>query len=430
MKSKPKNKTKNVKTKITKKVNSQKKSQADSMNKLNTSINNVSINKSYIRKKSKIINKSKENSKSKEDSIKKEKKIQISNELIKKQYKIIKDFLTPILKEENARQLVSCYTKKITKKKSPILARNKNSSLNKRALLDYSFVNDNPNKIKIPLFQILFPKQYKRHFEKTQAKNKNLINRPCRQLSSPNFDIKNNQQVKKSSKSKQKNNNNLSAKQNNKYINKNNNMVKNIKSRNINNNKINSRTKTPPLYLRINDVQKQHNDEIEKLKKKYEYNYKNKNKNNNNSNFSLSDFESKSKSRNVTHSTYDFEKWYNYEKTWQKMRNIKLNIIKSEIEDNKEFMNKNDKDEETFKPKINKNSIIMANKKYDNDFYLRLKNYQNNKNKKMNMLQKKLEPNFKPYINTNYKIKNEYYDYMKYDQRLINRDFNFFLEEL
>ena len=192
-----------------------------------------------------------------------------------------------------------------------------------------------------------------------------------------------------------------------------------------------NRPKTPPLYLRINDIQKQHNEEIEKLKKKYEY--KNNKSNYNNdlySSNSITENESKTKSRNASHTNYDFEKWYNHEKTWQKMRTIKLSILKSEIEENKEYMNKNDKDEETFKPKINKNSTILVNKKYDNDFYLRLKHYQNNKNKKMKMLRKKLEPNFKPYVNNNYKIKNEYYDYMKFDQKLINRDLNFFLEKL
>ena len=43
----------------------------------------------------------------------------INNELVKQQYKIIKDFLIPILKEQNAKELVSCYNK-MTKNKKKI----------------------------------------------------------------------------------------------------------------------------------------------------------------------------------------------------------------------------------------------------------------------------------------------------------------------
>ena len=111
------------------------------------------------------------------------------------------------------------------------------------------------------------------------------------------------------------------------------------------------------------------------------------------------------------------------------MKDIKLKMIKDEIEENKIYMNQNIKDEETFKPKINKKSEFLVNKKYDGDFHLRLKSYLNDKDKKAKMLQKKFEPSFKPYVNNNYRIKSEYYDYMKYDQKLINRDFKYFLGE-
>ena len=419
-KSQPKNlKTKNIIKKITKKEPKIKPINKSNSNSINSSLNKS--NKSSKNTKSK--KKSKDSSKSKEDS-KKEKQITIDNDLIKKQYKIIKDFLTPILKEENARQLVSCYKKKIAKSKNPLSRRNRHSSLNSRAILDYSFVNENSkSKIKIPLFQILFPNQYKKHLEKihNEKNNNNPINRPCRNLSIPNNDISNN--IKQSKKLDKSKNINSNSKQN---IKKNN---INTKSVNIdkNNNPINNtkmfRSKTPPLYLRINDIQKKHNEEIEKLKRKYKKDYKN----NSSSNFTASENES-NKSRNKTHSTIDFEKWYNFEKTWQEMKNLKLNIIKNEIEENKMYMNKKNKKEETFKPKINKNSEILVNKKYDGDFYLRLKNYQQDREIKRKMLHKKLEPSFKPYVNTNYQIKSEYYDYMKFDQKLINRDLNFFLE--
>ena len=126
---------------------------------------------------------------------------------------------------------------------------------------------------------------------------------------------------------------------------------------------------------------------------------------------------------------YNFERWYNYEKTWQKIKDMKLNIIRSELEENETFMKQNGKNEETFKPKINENSQLLVNQKYDGDFYSRLKNFVENKNKKVRKLEKKLRPTFKPYINTNYKISNDYYNNMKFNQRLINGDFIFFLEQ-
>ena len=428
------------------------------LNKSNNSSINISMNKSYLRnssnrsnniiksnKQSKknlhIKDKSKSKSKSKDS-----KDIKIDNELIKKQYKIIKDFLQPIIKEENARQLVSYYTKKMSSEKSPIEKTKKYSSLNNRPILDYSFVtNNSKNKIKYPLFQIMFPNQYKKHLEKNNNKKKgNIVKRPCRRTSAPHIDlpknmIKNNNKEKNRKKSiigrNYKRNSvikNNSSNNNNKYIdiinnktikhvvNKNNNDInKNKYSRSIssNSNTI-SRPKTPPLYLRLDEVEKKHKEEIEKLKKKFDINY-NLNKS----------FNESSKSRNKSMTNHDFERWYNYEKTWQKMKDMKLNIIRSELEENETFMKQNGKKEETFKPKINENSELLVNQKYDGDFYSRLKNFVENKNKKVRKLEKKLRPTFKPYINTNYKISNEYYNNMKFDQRLINRDFIFFLEQ-
>jgi hypothetical protein len=300
----------------------------------------------------------------------------------------------------------------------------------------------------------MFPNQYKKHLEKNNNKKKaSLVKRPCRHMSAPHIDlsknmIKNNNKennrkksiigrnykrnsvIKNNSSNKNKNNNNIDIinnnaikhvvnKNNNDIINNNNDINKNKYSRSIssNTNTI-SRSKTPPLYLRLDEVEKKHKEEIEKLKKKFDNNHKlNKS------------FNESSKSRNKSMANYNFERWYNYEKTWQKIKDMKLNIIRSELEENETFMKQNGKNEETFKPKINENSQLLVNQKYDGDFYSRLKNFVENKNKKVRKLEKKLRPTFKPYINTNYKIANEYYDYMKFDQRLINRDFIFFLEQ-
>lgn len=414
---------KNVKNKLSDKNVSKIKPKSRS----NTNSNESSLSKSYKKLKSKRKNKSKDNSGSKE-STEKEKQIKIDNELIKKQYKIIKEFLTPILKEENARQLVSCYTKKIEKEKKKISKKNNNSSLNNRTILDYSFVNENKknkrNKKSIPLFQILYPNQYKSYLDKKNKEKINKLNKMARHFSAPSSMI-NKKQVKEINKKISASKNNFNSnKIKNKNITKDINKNKGNKNLNVNDksltssNNNNNRAKTPPLYLRINDVQKKHEEELEKLKKKYEYNF-----NSNKSNSTPSETDSYN-SKNI----YDFKKWYNYEQNWVKMKNIKISMIKDEIEENKMCVNKNEKNEETFKPQINEKSKMMANEKYDGDFYLRLKNYQEKKVRKRNILQKKLEPSFKPYVNTNYPIKSEYYAYMIYDQKLINRDLNYFLE--
>ena len=398
-KTKKKNRNKNI---ITTNKNSTQQIR-NSLTKV-TNISSTEINRSSIKRntnKSTHISSSKTKFKSKKKQ--EEKEIKIDNSLIKKQYKIIKEFLTPILKEEIARQLVSCYNKKISNEKSPILKRRKHCSLDKRAILDYSFLSENSesikNRKKRPLFQILFPNQYKRHLEKINKNKIYKVNRPCRQKSTPNI----NNIIEKIGIVMTKFNKNRDKKK-----------VNNIK----NNKKVNQdkRSKTPPLYLRLNDIEKKHREEIEKLKKKFE----------NNSNSKKGEIEGH-KSRNRTQTKYDFESWYNFEKTWQKIKDIKLNNIRKEIEENEKYMKENKIDEETFKPKINKNSENIVNQKCNGDFYLRLKNYQNNKNKRAKILQKKLEPSFKPYINTNYKFKYEYYDYMEFDQKLINRDYYSFL---
>ena len=179
-----------------------------------------------------------------------------------------------------------------------------------------------------------------------------------------------------------------------------------------------TRSKTPPLYLRLNEIAQKHNKEIEQLRKKYEYNY------NNSKDFS--ETSSSVKSRNKKN---DFKKWYNYEKTWMKLKDIKLNIIKTELEENEIYNNFCNKQQETFKPKINKKSEILMSNKYDNNFYIRLKHYQMNKEKKEKILKDKLKPKFKPDINTKFNINKEYYLYMNYDQKKINKDLKLILEK-
>ena len=399
---------------------------------------NLSSKNSNSSKMKKVKSKINEKEKSRiEDKKEQEKEKIIDNELVKKQYKIIKDFLIPILKEQNAKELVSYYNKMTKDKKK--LKKSKTTSLKNKPILEYSFVTGKyKNGIKIPLFQILFPKQYQEHLDK-MTKEKNISNnRPYINIDikTPNKKVKeikssliiNSGNEKNSNYSpKNKNPNEIESKRkNNDYKsisigNKKSNKYK------MNNNREN-RAKTPPLYLRLKEERIKHDEMMKELRKKYEFNYnKNHTRNNNNSYLDLSVTSSSVKSKNKTQDKYDFEKWYNYEKTWMKMKDMKLNIIKSEIEENKTCMNLYNRQQETFKPKINKNSEFLASKYYEGDFYIRLKNYQKNKERKAEMLKEKLKPKFKPYVNVNYNINKEYYLYMNYDQKKLNRDLNEFL---
>ena len=382
-------------------------------NRSNPNSNNTSMNKSINNKLS-----------NKKENIEEEKEIEpkINKELINQQYKIIKDFLIPILKEENAKHLVSYYNK-MTKVNNNLLKKKKFASLKKRSILEYSFITgQSHNKPKIPLFQILFPKQYNNHLETRNKQRLITNNRPCRNISTTNIISNINNINNKISSSTNIKNEIKSTLLNNKEINK----------------KIKKRPKTPPLYLRINEVKEKHDELIEKLKQKYEFkNNKNNlnkstsnlNENGNKTDISFSEISSSSSTMTKNRRNFNFEKWYNYEKTWQKMKDMKINIIKSEIEENKMCMNLYNKREETFKPKINKNTKLIMTKKYDDDFYMRLKAYKHNKEQKEKLLRQKLKPKFKPFINTNYNINQEYYGYMRYDQKGINKDLKFFLEE-
>ena len=460
--SKPKYKEVDEKDSIKNKLMTKTTNKSIISNQSNSSSNNSSISKNRKSKK-----KEKKNI---QPEIKKEKKI--DEELIRQQYKIIKEFLIPILKEQNAKELVSCYNK-MEKVKKKLKAKDKVVSLRNKPILEYSFVTGkSKNKIKIPLFQIMTPNQFKDHVDK---KNKERLTTMNKLKKNSTTSIINNMNISETKKFENNNINSINAKneikstllanntsirnnniktpikndnENTSIQNNNNNIIVNDNNTKVNNNQNKNikktipnvkenRAKTPPLYLRINEVKQKHEEEMQKLRKKYEYNYKkinnntknNKTKNENESFSEFSDTSSSIISKDKSNKTQnDFEKWYNYEKTWQKMKDMKLNIIKSELEENKICQNINNKKQETFKPKINKNSENLLLKKYDGDFYIRLKDYQKNKERKTKMLKQKLKPNFKPFVNANYNINREYYLYMKYDQRKINEDLKVFLE--
>ena len=295
--------------------------------------------------------------KEEEERIKKEKEKE-QERLIRAKSKILKDFLTTILKEENAKQLILNYSHKSIKYKNKDIQKKKNSSIKKsNSILDYKFLKENKgNKIKYPLFQIFSPKKYNEFFETKIKPKMNLVQRPCRALSAPN----------------------LKNDENNK-----NNIV--IKGRNRN--KKLSVYKSLPLYLRIDDVKKKHVEEMEKLEKKYNLSEKGKKHFDNGK----------------------FEKWYNDEKKWVKLKKIKVKILQKEIEENKEYSDYFERKEETYQPKINKNTDILISYKYNcNNFLSRLEFYQNDKIHKFKFLEKRYEPSFEPYTNSNYHIKSKY----------------------
>ena len=413
LKTTPQKQKKQVKQIKQQKPNNKTRNQKTEIQKIDNKTFATSVSKRYRKSPSKKFTENNLSSKSfnnlSDNSSPKKEQQSIYAELLKDQFKKIKEFLTPILKEENAKQLISLYNKKENNKKKQLsVSQIKNKPNNISAILDYSFVHEekNPqNKIKIPLFQILYPKQYKEYQEKSlkqKKSKKNLVSRPCRLRYTNTFNI---------------------TQSNIKLSNIKSSIMKRKSVSHFSMNKIKS-TKTEqtiPLYLRINEVNKIHEEEIKKLKEKY---YGDKSSENSESATCTNSYMTKvNKKKN-------FQKWYNCEKSWLKIKEAKLKIIKKEIDDNKFQAMEEEKKEETFKPQINKNSKKIFEQVYkEDDFLTRLKNYQDKIKKNRNQRERNLIPSFKPFINKTYEIKDNYYDYMKFNQQKINRDFLIFLDD-
>jgi hypothetical protein len=153
-----------------------------------------------------------------------------------------------------------------------------------------------------------------------------------------------------------------------------------------------------PLYLRIDQIQEDKINNLSQIKKKFQ--------------------KEKIIKRNTYRDKFEdknlrFNKWFEMSETWDKIKEARLNFIKKEIEDIRAIDELNERKEETFHPKISKKSEQIFKEKYSENFQERMKQYENNKIYCENKLKKQAMPSFKPNINKNFKIRDEFYERYK-----------------
>ena len=100
--------------------------------------------------------------------------------------------------------------------------------------------------------------------------------------------------------------------------------------------------------------------------------------------------------------------------TWDKIKEVRLNFIRKEIEDIRAIDELNERKEETFHPKISKKSEQIFKEKYSENFQERIEQYKNNKIYCENKIKKQAMPSFKPNINKNFKIREQFYERYKF----------------
>lgn len=290
----------------------------------------------------------------------------------------LKEILIPQIKETQAKIMVDIYEKKYGKKKKnfDISKNNQNDTV---SILDYSFVtgknkNKKKDEKKENLKICLDKKQedfYERQLEKEILKEKYINEKKEQQLKQELKEVKSKPTISKNS-------------------------ILLMKNKNI-----------IPIYKRMDQIEgtlkeKTRQAQIEVLKENNKYQRRNKSQ----TNFITDD---------------EFNRWLEMNKTWDKIRKAKLNYKKNELDEirhQEELLNKED---ETFNPKINKNtSSLLAHDKTRNiEVSERLyKAHFKYKNKIEKKRQNSL-PSFKPRINKKYKIKDDYYEYMNIEQKEI-----------
>ena len=292
-------------------------------------------------------------------------------------YKLLKDFLTPILKEENKRQLLVCYKKKSLKIENFSKSIKKNEK--EKGILEYSFVTDRA--------------------PKNRKKNKN------NKRSSFSTDR---QSSKKKNKKKKLKFNIPNKNRSDININKKTDNIKLIKPKKINKNILNSynlNSERNKPYQKIEKINKFNKDDIKEDKKRNKnYSMKKNNKDGNNKYIqesnrlssedisSIKNLESELTSRN----RIGFNKWYNYGKDWEEIKMMKYCKIKNELEEKKNAILLEEKKEATFRPKLNKKSIQIVNKNYPNNFFERLVKFEQKKKLNKRKINEKCTPRFRP----------------------------------
>ena len=325
----------------------------------------------------------------------------------------LKDFLIPQIRESQAKRLVDYYTthfeNKIKKREKKINFFRSNSIINEKpidkydSILDYSFVTGKIKKNVKP--KKVFGKS-KKQVEQLQKKIKKVLSQPSLfpRKSKKSIVISTEENIYVRGKDKK---NEFNEKMDKLREYKEKNELVNLRKKpeiSENSKKIMENKEQLPIYLRVDKIQEDQINHLNNLKKKIqkENNLKNQ----------------KSKKRNKTDSNFRFNKWFEMNETWDKIRQAKLNFIKNEVEDIKNYEELLERKEETFHPKISKNSEQILKEKYSNNFQERIQQYHNNKKYCENKIKKEETPSFKPKINKNYKISDAYFE--RYKNRVLS----------
>ena len=305
----------------------------------------------------------------------------IENKPIGKRYnnknkqKILKDFLIPLIQEQNKRQFLyyyrGCINKYLQKNNNSNTLRKNNS--NNKTILEYSFLTYREKLIENKIKQIRLKYLNKRiNSNNNKKQNKNISSKNSKshkKITSSNSSIKN---IKNNNPQNYRNAN-LSMKKNKSLTGNLNIKMVNI---NINNHK---RNKEENIY-----------DNNEK------YLTRNKKKN------ALNSLENKPFL--TKRESMGFEKWYNYGKEWEKIKEIKRNIMSLEMEEKKNEMLDEERLEQTFRPKINRKSVEIVKSNFPKDFYDRLIEFEKKKKINNKKIYKKYTPLFKPNLYISHKL--------------------------
>ena len=320
----------------------------------------------------------------------------------------LKDFLIPQIREFQAKRLVNYYTthyeNKIINREKKLNFYRSNSIINEKinnniSILDYSFVTGKTKKNIKP----------KKNFGKTRKQVEKLEKKILRKVLS--------QQTLFSNKSKRttifSTDENIyergkeqkleyEQKMNKLREEKEKNELKNIRNKpkiSENSKKIMENKSQLPLYLRIVQIQE---DKINNLNQK-------KNKYQKEKLIKRNTYRDKFEDKNLR-----FIKWFEMSETWDKIKEVRLNFIRKEIEDIRAIDELNERKEETFHPKISKKSEEIYKEKYSENFQERIEQYKNNKIYCENKIKKQAMPSFKPNINKNFKIREQFYERYKF----------------
>ena len=248
-----------------------------------------------------------------------------------------KKFLYSIVKEHNTKQVTEHYKKKLKEIRKSIRTARFFPSKKEKSILEYSFLNDQNNK-------------KKSHKTETVPNNINTTH-----IAHYRGSIIKMNTFKSSKNFSEKYEKYCIKKQETKFSNYKPTIIKLIRQNNLSNKNI----KKIPKITKINKLKKnksavfinndlQITDNIIDLKENPTEKFNNE------------------KTKKKVCNQKRFQKWYELEAEYEKIRKLKLEIIKNEVEANRKIIEDEERKQETFKPRINKKSIQIFNKNYSN----------------------------------------------------------------